>query len=188
MNAADDDAWMSDNSNSDIDVDEAEPPSSAFDGLSKGFLLKPQAKRQENTHSTQRHQSEPPRTQGVPPRTQCVSATQAESLQKTSVSQIKYTLRDEIFEELGSLTGTYGPASGEAPSAIPWLEIVGFFHRVEKWLLQTSQENESQALERVERAAKRIEETAEKLQNTVLTSTLNYAQMLCRNYTQTSLM
>ncbi len=107
MSTANDDAWMSDNSdNSDIDFDEAEPPLSIFDGLKKGFLLDKQAKRKNNASLPPRHQSEPPRTQNVP-------ATQVQCTQNAPAMQVKSTLKEEILQELGHLQGEYGPASGE---------------------------------------------------------------------------
>jgi hypothetical protein len=152
-----DDAWISDDS--DIEIDEADPPLSVFDGLKKGFLLEKPSKRKSRAPTPQPppHQSEPP------PRTQNAPKT-----------QVNRTLREEILQELGHLQGEYGPASGEGTSPIPYEEISGFFFRVERWLLQTCQESESHAFERVEKAAKRIEEAADKLQNA--RPTVSYAQ------------
>ncbi len=163
--------------NSDINFDKAEPPLSIFNGLRKDFLLDKQASRKNNAGVSQRHQSEPPRSQFVP-------ATQAKNTPIAPAKLTKRTIKEEILHELGHLTGTYGPASGEGSSPIPWIEISGFFHRIEAWLLQKCQEGESQALERVERAAKRIEETAEKLQN--VKPTLSYAQAARAGYAQTT--
>jgi hypothetical protein len=128
MSTANEDAWMSDNSdnfdNSDIDLDEAGPPLSIFDGLKKGFLLD-KAKRKNNAGPSQRHQSEPPRTQKAP----------VIHLNSTPKVPAKRTLRQKVLDELGKLTGEYGPASGEGTSPIPWIEISGFFHKVEQLLL-----------------------------------------------------
>src|SRR6266516_1236409 len=58
-----DDVWISDGS--DIEIDEADPPLSIFDGLKKGFLLDKQVNRKSRGATPQpplRYQSEPPRT------------------------------------------------------------------------------------------------------------------------------
>jgi hypothetical protein len=160
MSTANDDVWMSENSDdSDIEFDEAEPPLAVFDGLKKGFLLN-QAKRKNNASSSQRHQSEPPRLQKAP-----ALAIHPNSTPKAPTTQAKRSLKEEIIRELGHLKGQYGPSPGEAPMSIPYEEIAGFFYDVECWLHQISQEAELRAYERVEKAAKRMEEAADKLEN-----------------------
>jgi hypothetical protein len=58
--------------------------------------------------------------------------------------------------------------------SIPYWELVGLFHRIELWTIQTCQEDVSNACERVEKAAKRIEEAADKVQ--YIKPTISYAQ------------
>ena len=162
-----DDAWISDNS--DIEIDEADPPSSVFDGLRRGFLLEKPSNLKDRVPAPHmpRHQSELPLTQNAP-------ATQVKCTPNAPAIREKHTLREDILQELGHLQGTYGPASREEAIPIPYQEISGFFFKIEKWLLQTCQESESHALKRVEEAAKRIEEAADKLQHTK--PAISYAQ------------
>ena len=104
--AADDDAWMSDNSN----LDEFD-----LNGLSKGFLLNTQGKRQGNARSTQRHQSEPPFSTQTIPNTQTICG-------KCSVAgykPAKRSIKEEILKKLATLEGKYGPDNEEGTILIP---------------------------------------------------------------------
>jgi hypothetical protein len=153
-----DDAW--DTEDSDIDIDNNEEPPSTFDGLTKGFLLaKPTCRNREPT--PQRSQSE----------------QSSQRTLNTPEIQAKRSIKEEVIQEIGHLKGTYGPFSGEDATSVPYSELAGLFHKIELWIVQTCQEDVSNAYERVEKAAKRIEEVADKIQHTKPTSYAQVARM-----------
>jgi hypothetical protein len=108
-----DDAWKTDDPN--VYINDDEEPLSTFDGLKKGFLLAKPTCRKSREPTPQRSQSK-------------------QSSQRTLnalKAQAKYSLKEEVIQEIRHLKGTYGPFSEEDATSIPYSELAGLFYRIE---------------------------------------------------------